>query len=127
MRGFQGFLRVSLVLVAFMLVGKASAQWTYPGELSDHLQQTHGVSTSGLSHSQMLNLHDSIHEVYLVSGSTYSQSRFATSNRFHLPGRPVERAANLLSAVRPVQRATATVGAVVKAKPVRSTLKFLFF
>jgi hypothetical protein len=29
--------------------------------------------------------------------------------------------------VRPVQRATAAVGAVVKVKPVRSTLKFLFF
>lgn len=48
-------------------------------------------------------------------------------DRFHLPGRPVERAVNLVSVVRPVQRTAAAVGAVVKAKPVRSTLKFLFF
>ena len=36
--------------------------WTYPGDLSDHLRTTHGVSVDGLSKEQMLNYHDVLHE-----------------------------------------------------------------
>lgn len=58
--------------------------------------------------------------LFLLCGSA-SQA----CDRFHLPGRPIARAAGLTQAVAtPVK---ATVAGVVKAKPVRSTLKFLFF
>ena len=55
---------------------------------------------------------------------------------FHLPGKPVARATNLAKAVaKPVKAVVAStartvatpVKAVVQAKPIRSTLKFLFF
>lgn len=36
--------------------------WTYPGDLSDHLRTTHGVSVDGMSKEQMLNMHDVLHE-----------------------------------------------------------------
>lgn len=36
--------------------------WSYPGTISGHLQATHGVSTVGMSHEQMLNTHDALHE-----------------------------------------------------------------
>lgn len=36
--------------------------WTYPGTISNHLERDHGVSTSGLTRQEQLNLHDSIHE-----------------------------------------------------------------
>jgi hypothetical protein len=109
-----------LVLMAG-LCGSAGAQsWTYPGDLRTHLEQGHGVSTAGLGRFELLNLHDSLHQSeqsYLVASA---------KDRLHLPGRPIERTANLVSVVRPVQRAKSAVGAVVKAKPVRSTLRFIF-
>lgn len=36
--------------------------WSYPGSIEWHLQHDHGVNTSGMSHTQMLFLHDSLHE-----------------------------------------------------------------
>ena len=36
--------------------------WSYPGTISGHLKATHGVSTIGMSHEQMLNTHDALHE-----------------------------------------------------------------
>lgn len=36
--------------------------WTYPGSINSHLAGTHGVDPSGMTHEQMLSLHDSLHE-----------------------------------------------------------------
>lgn len=36
--------------------------WSYPGRLDNYLQTTHKVNVSGMTLSQMLTLHDSIHE-----------------------------------------------------------------
>lgn len=36
--------------------------WTFPGNIDSHLQNTHGVSTSGMTYEQKLNLHDALHE-----------------------------------------------------------------
>lgn len=36
--------------------------WTWPGNLSQHLQGTHGVSTNGMTQDQMERTHDSLHE-----------------------------------------------------------------
>ena len=36
--------------------------WSYPGTITNHLESEHGVSTSGLSRQEQLNLHDSLHE-----------------------------------------------------------------
>lgn len=103
---------IALVLCLFGFCSNAKAQsWTYPGDLRTHLEQGHGVSTAGLSRIELLKLHDSLHEA---------------NHSFHLVGRPIERTANLVSVVRPFQRAKNAVGAVVKAKPVRSTLRFIF-
>lgn len=38
------------------------ARWTYPGNISTHLSSTHGVDVSGMSVSDQLRLHDSMHE-----------------------------------------------------------------
>lgn len=35
--------------------------WTWPGDLSSHLRETHGVSTTGMSFEQMRREHDRIH------------------------------------------------------------------
>lgn len=36
--------------------------WTWPGNLSQHLQGTHGINTSGMSQDQMEQTHDNAHE-----------------------------------------------------------------
>jgi len=36
--------------------------WGYEYPLGGHIQGHHGVSVAGLSHEQMLELHDAIHE-----------------------------------------------------------------
>ena len=41
--------------------------WTWPGSLSLHLQSTHGINTSGMSHSEMRAVHDNLHN-HGVSG-----------------------------------------------------------
>lgn len=46
--------------------------WTYPGTISSHLQNTHRVSTAGLTREQMLDLHDALHE-----GRAYTPTRIA--------------------------------------------------
>lgn len=49
-------------------ISAVSMQWNIDGDwsptvsqTSSHLQKTHGVSTDGMTHQQMLDLHDSIH------------------------------------------------------------------
>lgn len=39
-----------------------TTHWSYPGELTQHLETEHAVSTAGLSRQEMLDLHDSLHE-----------------------------------------------------------------
>lgn len=53
--------------------GASNQHWTYPGDLSSHLASSHGVNTQGMSHSEQLALHDSIHKS--TSSSTSTQSR----------------------------------------------------
>lgn len=36
--------------------------WTYPGEITSHLQTAHGKQTAGMSMEQQLSAHDAIHE-----------------------------------------------------------------
>lgn len=38
-----------------------SGSWTWPGDLSSHLSGFHGVSVAGLSQSQMIQIHNQIH------------------------------------------------------------------
>lgn len=45
---------------------KPSTRWTYPGDLGSHLRTTHGVDVTGLSHSDMLAIHDGIHNSALA-------------------------------------------------------------
>lgn len=40
----------------------SSNHWSYPGEITNHLQDDHGVSTGGMNQEEKLSLHDSIHE-----------------------------------------------------------------
>lgn len=35
--------------------------WTWPGSIANHLQATHGQSVAGLSHAEMVALHDNLH------------------------------------------------------------------
>jgi hypothetical protein len=37
------------------------AHWSYPGDITTHLQREHGQSAYGLSIEQQLTLHDSLH------------------------------------------------------------------
>ena len=39
-----------------------SGSWTWPGNLASHLSGFHGVNVAGLSQSQMIQIHDSIHD-----------------------------------------------------------------
>lgn len=43
-------------------VNRSAGHWSFPGTISSHLQNTHRVSTVGLTREQMLELHDSLHE-----------------------------------------------------------------
>lgn len=37
-------------------------RWTWPGDLSQHLQRAHGVNTRGMTPDEMESIHDAIHE-----------------------------------------------------------------
>jgi hypothetical protein len=39
-----------------------NGHWGYPGRIEDHLASVHGQNVAGLSHEQLLDLHDAIHE-----------------------------------------------------------------
>lgn len=55
-------IRTLTLLIVLLVCNISEAHWTYPGNLAVHLRQTHGVQTAGLTHQQMLYLHDSLHE-----------------------------------------------------------------
>lgn len=46
--------------------------WTWPGNLRSHLESTHGIDTDGLSHSELQDIHDNLHNVGSsgISGSS---------------------------------------------------------
>lgn len=48
--------------------------WSYPGTIQNHLATDHGVSTSGMSRQEMLNLHDALHEGR-VAASSYKPTK----------------------------------------------------
>lgn len=37
-------------------------RWTWPGAIEQHLYATHGLNVSGMSYTDMLRLHDSLHD-----------------------------------------------------------------
>jgi len=49
------------------LVSEYKARWTFPGDLTTHLQTTHGQNVSGMSVADQLKLHDSLHDGSVVS------------------------------------------------------------
>lgn len=58
-----------------------AGHWSYPGEISNHLANDHGVQTNGMSREQMLDLHDALHE----GQATWTQSPTVQS---FTPARP---------------------------------------
>lgn len=48
--------------------------WTWPGDLSSHLETAHGVNTAGMSFSQKKSLHDALHNG-AVSSATFQNFR----------------------------------------------------
>jgi len=58
--------------------------WSYPGDITSHLEGTHGVATAGMTREQKLSYHDSLHEgtasrYRSVSGTTGYGSAGAVS------------------------------------------------
>lgn len=55
--------------------------WSYPGDITTHMQVEHGQSVSGLSIEQQLSMHDAIHESQPRSVTrTVTRSNVQTSN-----------------------------------------------
>ncbi len=72
----------------------ASQHWSYPGDITTHLQSSHGVSSQGMSTEQLKTLHDSLHESQVsancpggVCPSNGFQSSTVNSQRRGLIGR----------------------------------------
>lgn len=58
-------LLICLALATIVTLSSSSAQaqhWTYPGSIEHHLRVDHGVDTRGMTFSQMLYMHDALHE-----------------------------------------------------------------
>jgi hypothetical protein len=48
------------------LVKKPTYRWTFPGDLGNHLRSAHGADVTGMSHAEMLRLHDELHNSALA-------------------------------------------------------------
>jgi hypothetical protein len=48
------------------VVVKPTYRWTYPGDLGTHLRSVHGVDAIGMSRSEMLQIHDDLHNSQLA-------------------------------------------------------------
>lgn len=49
-------------------------RWTYPGDIATHMKQTHGVDISGMTQSELLRMHDNLHDLECpncISGPVY--------------------------------------------------------
>lgn len=51
-----------LFAAPFKVANNAQGHWSYPGDITSHLEGTHGVSTQNMSRQEKLNLHDALHE-----------------------------------------------------------------
>jgi len=106
------FLQLLVLLVLTLTVSTAQAQhWSFPGSITSHLTQDHGVSTAGLSYGEMLTLHDQLHG---------SSQMAVTATRVRVTQRPL-RFLVLRAPVRSVL-ATRPVLRFFQARPVRSFL-----
>jgi hypothetical protein len=55
--------------------------WSYPGDITTHMQVEHGQSVSGMSVEQQLSMHDAIHESQRSNVTrTVTRSNLQTSN-----------------------------------------------
>jgi hypothetical protein len=81
-------------------VFRSSSHWSYPGDITTHLQSAHGQNVSGMSIEQQLNLHDALHESKPVASRVVTRSSVQTSN---CPGGvcPVNTSTTTRSFVRP--------------------------
>jgi hypothetical protein len=59
---------------------RSSSHWSYPGDITTHLQTAHGQTVYGMSIEQQLNLHDALHE------SKPMVSRTVTRQTSNCPG-----------------------------------------
>lgn len=61
--------------------------WTYPGQIDDHLLTGHGVDPSGMTPSQMVQLHNDLHNGQTTFSPQARTVRYTTQNS--LRSRPV--------------------------------------
>lgn len=59
--------------------------WGYPGDLGQHLLSSHGISTAGMSHEQMLAAHDAAHRRLRRSSDTSYSGRAPVVTRYVRP------------------------------------------
>jgi len=71
LRLFGAFVLVFAMFVVLPTSTASAQHWTYPGSIEHHLRADHGIDTRGMSQSQMLYMHDSLHE----SGRTPATSK----------------------------------------------------
>lgn len=57
------------------------AQWTYPGEIHDHLASGHGFNAAGMSRAQAEAEHDRLHNAARGSSRGVSNSRWFRAGR----------------------------------------------
>ena len=72
-----------LLVLLFSLAASSTANaqhWSYPGSIEHHLRADHGIDTRGMTSSQMLYLHDSLHE----SGSLNRHASAQPTRRLRL-------------------------------------------
>lgn len=69
--------------VATAPVSNYRARWTYPGTIEHHMATSHGVSVNGMSQSELLAHHDSIHDTI---GPVYSTSTTTSVSSSNCPG-----------------------------------------
>lgn len=50
------------------------ATWTWPGNLGNHLASEHGIDTSGMSHAEMVAVHDSLHNGQTMGMGVFNRS-----------------------------------------------------
>lgn len=67
-----------------MPIVRSGSHWTYPGDITSHLQTDHGQATNGMSIEQQLTLHDALHE----SQRTMGTARTVTRSRVQSGGCP---------------------------------------
>lgn len=56
--------------------------WTWPGNLRRHLETVHGVSTAGLSDSQLRTVHDNLHNTGRSGITSGSYQSYATNRSY---------------------------------------------